>query len=145
MTNLPDRSPDHLIPHRGPPIDPEVADTRRFAVLEHRRDGVHWDFLVEDGASLRSWAVDAAIVAGEDLPARGLPPHRRIYLDYEGPISGGRGTVRAWDRGECVVREWGEDGVVLEVRGAQLVGVVGLRRVGEAGPRDWRFRLGKLS
>jgi len=28
----------------------------RFAVLEHRRDGVHWDFLLEHGEVLRRWS-----------------------------------------------------------------------------------------
>ena len=60
---------------------------------------------------------------GSTCPARELPAHRRVYLDYEGEVSGGRGTVRRWDRGECGVLEWGEDRVRLEVRGAQLVGI----------------------
>jgi hypothetical protein len=34
-------------------------DIRRFAILEHHWDGVHWDFLVEDGPALRTWAVDS--------------------------------------------------------------------------------------
>ena len=120
-------------------------DSRRFAILEHRWDGVHWDFLVEDGPSLRTWAIDGPIVEGQDIPARALPPHRRAYLDYEGEVSGGRGTVRRWDRGECRVLEWGEDRVRLEVRGGQLVGSVEFRSVEEEGRRYWLFRLGKLS
>jgi hypothetical protein len=122
----------------GPPI-------RRFAVLEHRWDGVHWDFLVEDGPALRTWAVDAAIVAGVDLPARELPAHRAIYLDYEGEVSGGRGSVRRRDRGTCEVVAWGPGLVRLDLRGDQLVGEVELRRVGGCEPPAWRFRLGKLS
>ena len=120
-------------------------DTRRFAILEHRWDGVHWDFLVEDGPTLRTWAVDAPIVEAVDLPARALPAHRRIYLDYEGAISGGRGTVRRLDEGRCEVIEWSEGRVRLVVRGVQLVGTVELRRVEEEGRPSWRFRLGKLS
>jgi hypothetical protein len=118
---------------------------RRFVILEHRWEGVHWDFLVEDGPTLRTWAVDRPIVEGEDLPARSLPPHRRIYLDHEGEVSGGRGTVRRWDSGVCDVLEWGEDAVRLEVRGGQLVGSVELWCVEEEGRRSWLFRLGKLS
>jgi len=122
-----------------------AVDTRRFAVLEHRWDGVHWDFLVEDGPTLRAWAIDAPIVEGADLPARALAAHRRIYLDYEGEVSGGRGSVRRWDRGECTVVEWGEGLVRLELRGAQLVGWAEFRGAGAEGPRGWRARFGKLS
>lgn len=31
---------------------------------------------------------------GATLAATRLPPHRRLYLDYEGPISGNRGRVQ---------------------------------------------------
>jgi DNA polymerase Ligase (LigD) len=122
-----------------------LDDNRQYAILEHRWDGVHWDFLVEDGPTLRSWAIDSPIVADVDLPARELPAHRAVYLDYEGEVSGGRGTVRRWDRGECGVIEWGEDRVRLEVRGVQLVGTVELWRVGDEDRRSWVFRFGKLS
>lgn len=30
-----------------------------------------------------------------------LTPHRRLYLDYEGPISGGRGAVKRVAQGRC--------------------------------------------
>jgi hypothetical protein len=145
--------PNDLVSERDPPsrstppgtVLAASATPLRFAILEHRRDGVHWDFLVEDGPALRAWAIDAPIVAEVDLPARELPPHRRIYLDYEGQISGGRGSVHRWDGGECVATGWGERAVRLEVRGAQLVGTVELRSVGDEDRRSWVFRFGKLS
>ena len=67
-------------------------DSRRFAVLEHSWGGVHWDFLVEDGETLRTWAVDAPIVAGVDLPARALAP-----ASADLPGLRGRGLGRAGD------------------------------------------------
>ncbi|WP_435007521.1 DNA polymerase ligase N-terminal domain-containing protein [Tundrisphaera lichenicola] len=118
-------------------------EIRQFAILKHQWNGVHWDFLVEDGPTLRTWAIDSPIVPDKDLPARELPAHRRIYLDYEGEISGGRGSVTRWDRGECDPIEWGADRVRLLVRGAQIVGEVELRR--DVDLRIWWFRLGKLS
>ena len=120
-------------------------DTRRFAILEHRWDGVHWDFLVEDGPMLRTWAIDEPIVEGIALPARSMPAHRPIYLDYEGEVSGGRGTVRRWDGGIGSVLEWSDEVVRLEVSGNQLVGLVELWSVEEEGRRSWLFRFGKLS
>ncbi len=123
-----------------------TTETRRFAILEHDWNGVHWDFLVEDGPTLRTWAIDGPIVENVDLPARTLPAHRRIYLTYEGEVSGGRGTVHRWDEGTCVVVEWSDRRVVLRARGRQLVGSIELWCFEEeAGRVDWRFRLGKLS
>ncbi|MDQ7013325.1 MAG: hypothetical protein Q9O74_05435 [Planctomycetota bacterium] len=48
-----------------------------------------------DARVLIAWRLAAwPIPAGSSVPAERLPPHRRLYLDYEGPISGNRGTVR---------------------------------------------------
>lgn len=119
----------------------------RFVLLEHHRDGTHWDFFleIELGGPLRTWAIDAEVVAGKDLPARALADHRAIYLDYEGAVSGGRGTVRRLDRGEYRALEWTEELVRVRLEGAQLVGEVELRRVvGELTPECWIFRLGNF-
>ncbi len=72
----------------------------RFVVLEHVWNGVHWDFMLECGEVLRTWAIDAPIVAGQrPVPARALADHRRIYLDYEGEsragVAASDGSTRA--------------------------------------------------
>ena len=36
----------------------------RFVLLEHHWDGVHWDLMLDVGAVLRTWAIDAPIVPG---------------------------------------------------------------------------------
>ena len=94
----------------------------RFVLLEHHWNGVHWDFMLEAGEVLRTWAIDAPIVSGRDLPARALGDHRKIYLDYEGEVSGDRGTVRRVDAGTFRALIWPKDHVRVEVAGSQLVG-----------------------
>ena len=129
--------------------DSAVDQNRRFAVLEHRWNGVHWDFLVEDGDSLRTWAIDAPIVTGVDRPAQSLAAHRRVYLDYEGPVSGDRGKVRRWDSGRATVEVWTDSLVRLRLAGDQLLGVIEFRADGGTTaadvPRRWFCRFGKLS
>lgn len=123
----------------------------RFALLEHSRDGIHWDLMLEREGALRTWAIDAPIAAGAEQPARALPDHRLLYLEYEGEVSGGRGSVRRIDSGSYHALEWGEAAVRVRLEGAQLVGVLELRR-GSGTPgetdtsRPWtlRFGLGKL-
>ncbi len=121
----------------------------RFVVLEHDWDGVHWDLMLERGEVLRTWAVDAPIVAGVELPARALADHRRLYLEYEGPISGARGTVKRVEGGRYDVLHWAPDRVVVRLSGVQLVGEVELRRFSSsagASPLSWSwtFRLGNF-
>ena len=117
----------------------------RFVLLEHVWGGVHWDFMLEAGEVLRTWAVDAPIVAERDLPARMLPDHRKAYLEYEGEISGQRGCVRRVDEGTYRTLDWSPEHVRVEVWGSQLVGEVDLRTLGaeSGGPKSWLFRMGK--
>lgn len=119
----------------------------RFVILEHRWNGVHWDLMLEAGDVLRTWAIDRALAPGADLPARRLPDHRLAYLDYEGPVSGDRGTVRRVDQGSYEVRVWRPDLVRVHLDGAQLAGEAELRKV-EIGPTgapfSWVLRLGNF-
>lgn len=122
------------------------AVIRRFVLLEHRWNGVHWDFMLESESALRTWALDDPIAPGKTLPARALDDHRLLYLDYEGPISGGRGSVRRIDEGTYTVDEWSADRVRVRVSGGQLVGEVLLWKLplDSSGPgrTNWKFRLG---
>jgi len=78
----------------------------RYAILEHDFPALHWDLMLEEGASLRTWRLLLPPIPGCDVIALSLPPHRLIYLDYEGPVSGNRGYVTRWDHGHF---EWISD------------------------------------
>ena len=71
----------------------------RFAVLEHDFPHVHWDFLLEAGDHLRSWRLEEQPALGRAIRAEAIANHRLLYLDFEGPVSGGRGSVRRLDGG----------------------------------------------
>ncbi len=93
----------------------------RFALLRHELPDAesakqvgrpsHWDLLLERDAGCWTWALEhlPAGLRGMADPAtvmaRRLPDHRKLYLDYEGPVSGERGFVRRELDGEC---EWME-------------------------------------
>ena len=109
----------------------------RFVILTHDWPFPHWDFLAEADGVLRAWRLLAEPVADTDIPAERNFNHRLFYLGYEGPVSGGRGTVSRWDAGTC---EWladVPDRSEIELRGTKLVGRAVLRREGEA----WVFRV----
>ena len=123
-----------------------TCDVRRYAILEHHRDGtVHWDILVEDGPALRTWAVDQPIEPGKFIPGRELPPHRLIYLEYEGEISGNRGWVERWDAGQSEVLAWSDSEVQLRLAGVRLTGDIRLRRLESPETSCWEVFLGNLS
>lgn len=72
----------------------------RFVILEHDHPALHWDLMLEVGDVLQTWRLARAPERGRDIEATPLGGHRRMYLDYEGPVSGDRGTVKRWDAGE---------------------------------------------
>lgn len=84
----------------------------RFVILEHDWPTRHWDLLLEDGNVLLAWRLLAEPEPGARVRAERNADHRRLYLDYEGPVSGGRGNVKRWDWGEF---EWIANGEVLEI------------------------------
>ncbi len=120
-----------------------VRAPTRFALLEHRWNGVHWDLLLERDGVLKTWALDGPPAPGVERLARSLPDHRLLYLDYEGPISGDRGTVRRVDGGGYETKEWDDGRIRVRLRGRQLVGEALLIRRPPAGP-DWKISLGNV-
>ena len=60
----------------------------------------HWDLMLEDGAHLVTWALDQLPTPGVEATGEMLAPHRLAYLDYEGPVTAGRGSVKCVMRGE---------------------------------------------
>ena len=118
----------------------------RYVVLEHRWNGVHWDFMLECAEGLRTWAIASPIASHQELPARALDDHRLIYLDYEGDVSGGRGTVRRVDAGRYRVIEWSADRVHVALSEGQLVGEVELvaSSPDSEGAVSWTCRTGNF-
>jgi len=94
----------------------------RFVILEHDWPTLHWDFLLEAGPVLRSWRLLAEPGMGKEVPAEPNVEHRLFYLDFEGSLSGGRGSVRRWDIGTFDWVKDERDCIVIDLHGARLVG-----------------------
>jgi hypothetical protein len=100
----------------------------RFVILEHDYPERHWDFMLETGEKLRTWKLSAPPQLGKTLTAQLSFDHRIIYLDYEGPVSGNRGTVVRFDKGSFTWNKEDEDHVRIELRGQVLNGTLDLVR-----------------
>ncbi len=92
----------------------------RFVILEHNWPTTHWDFLLEAGEVLRAWRLAEEPAIGRSIAADRNFDHRTRYLEYEGPLSENRGTVRRWEAGQF---EWlanAEDEVAVMLHGSRL-------------------------
>jgi hypothetical protein len=105
----------------------------RFVILDHDHPFPHWDFLLESGELLCGWRLLSEPVRGRPVAAEALPDHRPVYLDYEGPISGGRGRVMRWDRGSFDWLSNGPDELRVAVHGQVVRGAVSIRRCANGG------------
>jgi DNA polymerase Ligase (LigD) len=111
----------------------------RFVVLEHDYPERHWDFMLEAEGVLRTWRLAAPPEPGTPLAAEASFDHRLQYLDYEGPVSGNRGQVMAWDRGTYEEVAGGSaDRVVVRLCGNRLDGKATLQRDASG---TWLFQL----
>ena len=67
---------------------------QRFVILKHDHPFLHWDLLLEEATSARTWRLLRRPCLNEPIAAEPLPAHRLMYLDYEGPVSNERGEVQ---------------------------------------------------
>ncbi len=109
----------------------------RFVVLVHDHPTLHWDFLLEEDAALRTWRLLQPPDTSGPIAAQALSDHRLDYRDYEGPVSRGRGEVRRWDRGEFSTLYQNAERVEFRLHGEKLNGLFVLEAVDSAG--NWTF------
>lgn len=111
-----------VLHHRVPAVSRvDVQDTAGDDAQARPR-GDHYDVMFESSGGLETWAVMRSPDAIAQVAHR-LDLHRAAYLDYEGPISGGRGEVRRVDAGLYRVLA-AEDSGTLRIETKSEAGVV---------------------
>lgn len=100
-----------------------------MVVLEHTRAGenTHFDWLIDqDGVSpLISFRTHTNPLDGPaEFRCERAPDHRRAYLEFEGELSGGRGSVRRGARIEIECFESDDDGLSIMVRARHVGSVI---------------------
>jgi hypothetical protein len=97
----------------------------RYSILEHVGHGeTHWDLLLEVEGQERLRTLRLArwpLEIGGSCASGELDPHRRVYLEYEGPISGDRGSVTRVDAGDY---DETDEGVLLRSTGGESFNLV---------------------
>lgn len=89
--------------------EPDAAPAKgkagnRFVIQKHDASRLHYDFRLEIGGTLKSWAVPKGVPYehGEKRLAVMTEDHPLAYIDFEGTIPEGQyggGTVMVWDQG----------------------------------------------
>ena len=99
------------------------------AILQHTTPtGIHHDWLIEDPTLPNPQAPDARLWTARITPPPAdwlildrfdltiIPPHRRHYLTYQGPVSNNRGHVKRLASGTCNAKLWSTSRIVLTLQ-----------------------------
>ena len=128
-------------PEPVPRAGARVGDGNRFVIQEHRARRLHYDFRLERGGVLVSWAVPKNL---PDTPAVNhlavhTEDHPLEYATFEGAIPKGEygaGKVVVWDSGTYEAEKFnvGSDGkggeVIVDLHGGRITGRYALIQTG---------------
>jgi bifunctional non-homologous end joining protein LigD len=102
---------------------------RRFVIQKHAASHLHYDFRLEMGDTLKSWAIPKGLPyeLGVKRSAFQVEDHPIDYLSFEGTIPKGQyggGTVMVWDIGtyEVIDGNWQRGDLKLWLSGKKLRG-----------------------
>ncbi len=113
----------------------------RFVVHEHKASRLHYDFRLELGGALKSWAIPKgpSMNPADKRLALAVDDHPLEYADFEGIIPEGRygaGPVVIWDSGSYELLDAGDPEQALAkgrlaflLRGKKLEGGFALMRL----------------
>ncbi|MEL6796692.1 MAG: hypothetical protein AAFO89_07690 [Planctomycetota bacterium] len=116
----------------------------RTTVLKHTLPDGSWhvDWLIEVDETPRPRVPTFRLADRPDqlrvptFTAERLTDHRRLYLDYEGPVSGGRGHVERLSTGRVINVALAEDEIQLQVT---LNGLAWHWQGARSGNGVWKF------
>jgi hypothetical protein len=116
------------------------------ALLHHTTaEGSHYDWLLTNPhePTGRLWTARVTIpsrlwAALGSWTLTPIPPHRRIYLSYQGPLSDNRGSVTRVDEGTILPLLWTSDRIEVCLSMRYCKGIVRMRK---RSPDCWTARI----
>jgi len=97
-----------------------------FVIHEHKARRLHWDFRLESGGVLKSWAVPKMPSNNPDVKrlAIQVDDHDKNYANFQGEIKEGygKGTVKIWDKGNYKLESKSPSKIVFNIQGKRLKG-----------------------
>jgi bifunctional non-homologous end joining protein LigD len=128
----------------------------RFVVQRHHASHIHYDFRLEMGGTLKSWAVPKGPSLNPTVKrlAMLVEDHPVSYIDFEGMIPKGNygaGTVEVWDNGTYIpvneklepiseakaLADFKKGSLKIELKGKKIKGGFALVRLKNVDGKNW--------
>jgi DNA ligase D-like protein (predicted 3'-phosphoesterase) len=98
-----------------------------FVVQRHNARNLHFDFRLEMGGALKSWAVPKQPPTEKGIKRLAVQTedHPLAYANFEGEIPTGEygaGKVEIWDKGTFELQKYEEKEIVVTLHGEKLKG-----------------------
>jgi bifunctional non-homologous end joining protein LigD len=134
-------------------VVPAGKGEARFVIQKHAASHLHYDFRLEMGGTLKSWAVPKGLPTelGVKRSAFAVEDHPLGYIKFEGTIPKGQyggGTVMVWDIGTYALLggEYSEGNLKLMLHGKKLRGEWHMFKIRSEGGKDvWLIAKSKLA
>lgn len=91
----------------------------------HRDNPVHWDLMIQSGDKLLTWRIDLSpSELREDVAVKAvvIADHELRFLDYQGAVNNGLGSVEIADKGECKILRQDQSQIEVMFSGKVLSG-----------------------
>jgi DNA ligase D-like protein (predicted ligase)/DNA ligase D-like protein (predicted 3'-phosphoesterase) len=126
----------------GKETDSPTVKGAVFVVQEHHARRLHYDFRLERGGVLKSWAVPKGIPeeSNDKRLAVQTEDHPLAYAAFEGDIPEGQygaGKVIIWDTGVYETKVWTEKMIEVILHGKRLSGRFVLVPLKRGGEKNW--------
>ncbi len=97
-----------------------------YVIHEHHAKKLHWDFRLESGGVLKSWAIPKQPPRTRNIKrlAIQVEDHPKSYINFEGEIKEGygKGKVKIWDKGNYKFESKSPKKIVFILQGKILKG-----------------------
>ncbi len=97
----------------------------RFVIHRHQTpDGVHWDFMMQEGHRLLTWRLPLGPehITNQAIETEMIFDHPLRFLTYEGPVQNQTGNVQIVDRGTYTLVKRDGNHFLMELAGTILTG-----------------------